>query len=93
MRWQTHKELSRADIDLMVGSTTLTKMMRNKLIIKFTNVESIISYKKMGLQDCTGLYHIRKIQPDGMVLEIMFELKKDSIRVQEQLSICKISMD
>lgn len=93
MRWAEHKELSESDMEYLVGSAVVIEMMRHKLIVKFHDREKPAKPSEMGLRDCKGLYHIRQIDENDKLLEILFELPEDRDAVEQHLTQYKMALD
>jgi hypothetical protein len=92
MRWTKHKELSAADLDYLVGSTVIIEMMRNKLVVKFHDEEKVAAPSEMGLRNCNGLYHMRRVGDDLRIHEILFELPADLEAVEQHLTQYKMGL-
>mgnify|MGYP000129432805 CR=1 FL=1 len=92
MRWTKHKELSTNDLDYLIGSFVLTEMMRNKLVVKFHEDERVALPSEMGLLECNGLYHIRRVADNPKIQEILFELIDDRDAVEQHLIQYKMGL-
>jgi hypothetical protein len=92
MKWLEHKELSESDLDFLVGSAMIEKLMRNKLVIKYHSGEKIATPSEMGLHECLGPYHMRQVGGDRKIIEILFEHPGDLKAVQEHLTQYKLGI-
>ena len=92
MRWIQHNELSESDLDFLVGSVMIERLMRNKLVVKFHDDEPPASPGEMGLHECLGLYHMRLVGGNSNIIEILFEHNADLKSVQEHLTQYKLSV-
>ena len=92
MKWLRHKELSESDLDFLIGSDIMSKLLKNKLIVKFHEDEEPATPAQMGLHNTKGVYHMRHVNSDKKLIEILFELTYDMDRVEESLTQYKLSL-
>tara|TARA_R110000851_G_scaffold12905_3_gene44443 strand:+ start:3541 stop:3831 length:291 start_codon:yes stop_codon:yes gene_type:complete len=96
MQWFTNAELSGADLELLRGSDVMINMLHNKLVIvvdKPPAGPAMFPTEQIGLLECEGFWHIREVAKSTTAFEILFELKTDCEKVQEHLTLYKLSQD
>ena len=93
MRWIKHNELSDDDMNLLTGSDIIAQLMRCRLVIKFHDDEVAATPKEMGLRECEGMYHIRKLDHGNLVYEILFENEQDRQMVERHLANYKLTLN
>ena len=92
MKWVRHKTLSGADMDSLVGTALMEKLLMNRLAIKFDKTSEAASSKDMGLMDTKGIFHKRDLQGNKYI-EILFEHIEDLEMVEQKLTQYKLGLD
>lgn len=92
MKWVRHKTLSDADMDSLVGTALMEKLLMNRLAVKFETTSEVATSKDMGLMETVGIFHKRELQGTKYI-EILFEHIEDLEMVEQKLTQYKMGLD
>ena len=81
--------LSESDLVLLTGTDIILNMLRNRILVLIEK-KQVCDWSKLT-EGMVGLYYIRTIDHNSNVFQLWFELSKDLVAFEQNLTMAKLA--